>query len=673
MNHAPMIKPPSYFTYRIAPSFLNDEERFRDLVEELEKNRAGFESLMLFTAVTHSVVSLDVMRPRCDVLKKRIAELKSHGWEVGIDLLCTVGFFKEFAEAIPTGFTNYTTINGTVDEGTFCPNHEKYRAEYLAPLLRMLVATEPDFVWLDDDTCKPACWCEVCMGLFNKANGSRYTREELRAAFNTGTWEQQLRVRQAHMDFETETNRSLLSFVEKTVHELDCKIGIGTMTYNDRLNTAPLADAMSGSTDCQVMWRPGGGSWNDQSMDDFLLRKGGNLGSECAWLPDRVDRIQAEVESFNYQPLLKSVHATTMECCVYAATGCNGIAYNIFDGLQSLDAYKPLMGALTKVRPFLDRIIESNGRVRPSGIYTGWTPRRNAARGLEGDWTDGKMWEDTNANDFFTAETATRGAQIFVAGLPPAYRLSEAQVTMLCSDTAWSLTDEELTEILSKGLYCDVKTLQILERRGFEKLTGFRAVKTFERDVRERLLPHAFNADGAGSIRDGRQSFIKGYAGWQLECIDGKGEALAELIDYNEAVVASCSMGAYENELGGRVVVGGYFATRHLLFRSKVEQLKRIFRWLSHDTLTAYVESFHRIGLWVRTPEKSDVVITLVNASMDRAENVELLVLGAATKADILGMDGDRFQVVGEPQGAGYVKFVIPALASWRVYSLRVS
>jgi hypothetical protein len=665
----------SHLSYRVSYYFLTDDARFSELVDELEKNRSGFESLMLFTATTHSVVSLDVMRSRGAVLKQRISELKSHGWEVGIDLLCAVGFFKEFREAIPAGFINYTMMNGEVNQGAFCPNHEKYRQEYLAPLLQLLVATVPDFIWLDADSCRPACWCDHCLHLFNRRQGTDHSRDQLHAAFNAGTLEKRLELRQAHLDFATETNRELLSFVEKTVHELNREIGLGTMTYNDRLDTAQLPDALAGNTQCQVLWRPGGGAWNDQSMDDFVLRKGGNLANDCAWLPDRVDQIQAEVESFNYQPLQKSIHSTVMESCIYTAAGCNGVTFNLFDGLEPLEPHKPLMAALTGVRPFLEQLTVANGRLRPLGIYNGWTPRRNAARALDGgDWMDSGSWEDTNANDFSAAETATRGAQIFIAGLPPAYRLSEAQATILCSDVAWSLSEQELRAILAIGLYCDVKTLQILHRRGLGHLTGFRAVKAFDRDVRERLLPHPLNGVGAGSIRDGRQAFVRGYPGWQLECLDGKGEALAELIDYHNRVVADCSMGTYENDLGGRVVVAGYFATRHLLFKSKLLQIKNIFRWLSRDTLAAYIASFHRIALWVRSPGANgcESVVSLINASMDRANNVELFVHGNGTDARLAGMAGDCIQLTGIPQEMNYVRFLIPALAPWSVYSLEI-
>jgi len=659
----------SHIAYRISYFFLEDDRKFAELVAALEENRKGFDSLALFTSWTHGVVSLDVMRPRVAVMKKRIAELKRHGWEVGVNLLCASGFFREFDDAIPEGFVHHTDLSGNTCFGAFCVNQEKYRQEYLIPLFRMLAEADPDYLWLDDDNSKFACCCDHCLELFNRRQHRSYTREQLNAALNAGTPEEKLQLREAHLQFAADTYRDLYSLAEKTVHKVNPKIGLGAMTCNDHIASAGLPEALAGGTDCTVLWRPGGGAWHEQVMDEFLFRKGGDLANECAWLPERVDRIQAEIESFNYQRLQKSVHSTVLETCIYVAAGCTGAAYNIFDGLEPLDVYKPIMTGLTNVRGFLDRLVEAHARRRPQGIYTGWTPRRNAARALEkGEWFGANAWTESNPNDLWAGEsTASRSSQLFCTGLPPTYRLEDARATMLIGEVAWSLSDDELRRILSGGLYCDVNALEILHRRGFGKLTGFRAGAVFDHDASERLLPHPLNGDGVGCIRNGRQAFSRAYSGRQLESLDGKGEALAELIDYHNRILAPCSLGYYENELGGRVAVSGYFADRNLLFYSKVRQLKNLFRRLSHDTLPAYVDTYHRIGLWVRENEGRSV-ITLVNASMDPAQGAELLVKTSELRAELTGMYDDCCEVSGLALGDGYVKFTLPDLPPWQLY-----
>ena len=205
----------SHITYRVPYFFIENEARFSELVAELEKNRKGFDSVALFNSYTHSVISLEVMRLRCALLKRHVAELKRHGWETGIDLICSTGFFKEFEEAIPSGFGNYTDINGEICAGVFCPNQEKYRREYLTPLFAMLAETEPDFIWLDDDNSKKACCCEHCLELFNQRQHTSFTREELRSAFNSCSLQERMKLRMAHIQFAIDTNQRLYSLAEE--------------------------------------------------------------------------------------------------------------------------------------------------------------------------------------------------------------------------------------------------------------------------------------------------------------------------------------------------------------------------------------------------------------------------------------------------------------------------
>lgn len=58
----------------------------------------------------------------------------------------------------------------------------------------------------------------------------------------------------------------------------------------------------------------------------------------------------------------------------------------------------------------------------------------------------------------------------------------------------------------------------------------------------------------------------------------------------------------------------------------KSTQLKRIFRWLSKDSLPAYVESFCRIYNWTRILRNGCTAIALINASLDDINDIYLCV-----------------------------------------------
>ena len=121
----------------------------------------------------------------------------------------------------------------------------------------------------------------------------------------------------------------------------------------------------------------------------------------------------------------------------------------------------------------------------------------------------------------------------------------------------------------------------------------------------------------------------------------------------------------YENEEGGRVCVAGYYPWEQLQNLSKSTQLKAIMRWLSKDTLPAYVRSFHRMNLWVRQPAPDKTAIALLNAYLDPAENVELLVRTEADSMRVTDMRGVVTELKADRTDGPYRRFVLPTLPPW--------
>ena len=61
-----------------------------------------------------------------------------------------------------------TGLDGSVAQGSFCPNDESYR-EYIRQAYTLSANANPDFIWTDDDICmgghRPAklpCFCPNC-------------------------------------------------------------------------------------------------------------------------------------------------------------------------------------------------------------------------------------------------------------------------------------------------------------------------------------------------------------------------------------------------------------------------------------------------------------------------------------------------------------------------------
>ena len=656
-------------SYRIRVQDWFDDEAFAKTVAELEAQRGGFDEVALFSGVFASVSRLDLLARNIDGLRRRYPELRKHGWSAGVNLQSLVGHQLDGIKYMVEGYTNFTGIDGRTSPGTCCPNDPAFREEYIAPLMRMHAESQPDFIWLEDDIryaghdpVSLVCFCDHCMAMWNARQGASYTRDTLNEAFQSGTVEERLVLRRDWLAFSGESLISLFKFATEHVHAVSPTIEMGAMDAGRRSgDTADyilLAEALKGKGKTP-RFRPGGGAYTDYRMDDFL-DKAHQLGTEAALLPDEVVNIQSEVENYIYERLAKSSNACAMEACVYNAAGCTGAAWAVpYTVIDTWSVFRPLMSKLTAIRPFMDLQVATNGRLRPLGIYNGRTPAFHAGAVLGGQ----------GVNPHYTG--------LFAAGVPPAYRLQDAQMTILNGTDAWTLNTKELETILSRGLYCDVETVRILEQRGFGSDVGFKVGKeldfyTYER-YSERYVTHPFNEGFTGLLRHNFQRFEH----WSqkiclLEPMDAGCESLMELVNVDNEAVAPYSLGIYENTRGGRVAVATYYPLNELLFCSKTTQLKRLFRWLSRDTLTAWVDSYHRIALWVRETGTSSRALSFVNASLDPAEKAELMVKTAIDHGTLTDMDMKSYRITGVDVAGGYVKFTLPTLDPWKVYLFKV-
>jgi hypothetical protein len=295
------------------------------------------------------------------------------------------------------------------------------------------------------------------------------------------------------------------------------------------------------------------------------------------------------------------------------------------------------------------------GRRRLVGIRPAWG-KDSAATGdpAGGNWF------------VFSQFLQGRAPQVFEIGLPIAYGPEHAPVTLLSGDNVNAFTDAEVRKILATGVYMDAIALIVLNHRGYGDLTGFEVERSIRVDCIEELTDHQLNGRLAGRQRDGRQSFNYGPA-QVLNPLDPKAEILAKVVDYNDAEVAPCVMGVFENRLGGRICVAGYFPWRFLHNLSKSGQMKSVMRWLSKDQLPGYVASYHKINLWVRRPQAGQVALALTNSSFDPAENVVLLLQTDRKRIRIWDMDCREMTVQSDDSDGPYRKFAIPNVGPWQM------
>ena len=649
------------------PQWLSDE-RFAALLALFDRYPGVTDEVTFFTSETHPPLPLEVLRDRCALLSRRMDEVRRHGYQTGINILATIGHHEEnLPNSLDGPYTRMTDPDGRISRGVLCPNDERAR-DYIREAYRLITEANPDYIWVDDDVrlfghgpILAGCFCDTCLATFSRETRREWSRESLREAVNSGPLADRLMYRRAWLAHNRATIARLFSLIEQTVHAIRPGLPIGFMTgerYFEGYDFDAWAEVLSGASAAPVRWRPGGGTYTDEKLDN-IVGKAHDIGRQVAFLPSAVTVIQSEIENFPYQRLKKSAKATALEAAAYIAAGCTGAAYNVLSMYdEPLDEYEPLARVLTENRPFLDALAKAGGRSSPVGLHSGWSKDSFATLQLaEGDW-------------LFPREGVPGGQtnEFHEIGIPPAYSLDAAQAVALTGNGVRAFDRRTLERILSGGAYLDAEAARALEEMGHAELVGFRVGEAFPIDAIEQFLPHPLCGAFAGRERDGRQSFWKRTA-YALEPMPGA-EPLARLVDYGRKELAACGLGVFENSLGGRVCVAGYAPWTFLQNLSTSSRTKAIVRWLSRETLPAYVESFHRIVLWVREPEPGRVAIALLNASLDPARQASLLVRTAANELRLTDMRMQQATVSAAGSDTPYRRFVLPDMSPWEMVLL---
>ncbi len=542
----------AFISFRIGVPVWMSETRCNELFDLFDKYKSVTDEVTFFTSETHATLPLDVIRQRTVILKERMEQARKRGYKTGINILTTIGHHNENLDnSLKGNYTCMTNIDGAVCNGSFCPNDEHMR-EYIRNIYQMTTQANPDYIWIDDDIrfghmpIGLGCFCDNCLTIFEKETGKKYTRETLKKAFNEGAVEEKLKVRETWLQHNRNTISHLFDLIEKTVHEINPAMTLGFMTgdrFYEGYDFDNWAKILAGPNHTPVIWRPGGGYYNDNNTNE-LVGKSHDIGRQVSALSEEVVSVQSEIECFPYQRLKKAANMVVLEACSHIAAGCTGAAFNVLSMYdEPLDEYEPLVARLQEARPFFDMLTRTLGRSAISGIHTFWN---------KNSFITGKLTE----GDWVSSGNPVVGHDIYSIGLPACYSGKNAQVTILGKDNIIALSKDEIKNMLSGGVYMDAETLQQLNDMGFGELTGFKVVGSENKDRIEKFTNNLLNGEFAGRERDNRQSFWKSTA-YTLRKTDEKAETLSGLIDYTGKEVSACTSGIFENKQGGRICVAG--------------------------------------------------------------------------------------------------------------------
>ena len=202
-----------------------------------------------------------------------------------------------------------------------------------------------------------------------------------------------------------------------------------------------------------------------------------------------------------------------------------------------------------------------------------------------------------------------------------------------------------------------------LHALGLGEFTGYTLAGERRVDTMEVLTADPLNGRFGGWMRDCRPSFWPVPA-YMLKPLSGDARALSTLIDFAGVSYGPVS-GAYENTLGGRVAVFGYYPWISLQSLAKSSQVRAVARWLARETLPAYLPGFHKAALWARRDVQGNPALLVLNASLDTAKALPLAVRGTPALR-VTRMDGSTAPLPQTGSDGAYGVYTLDALGPWQ-------
>jgi hypothetical protein len=618
-------------SWRVGVPHYETDEAFEALMEQVRANADWLDEVAFFDSITHHLyLPLELFEERARILAGRIAAMRQAGIRsVGINVLATLGHLDEARDTMPQlPFQPFTGMDGRTSTGCGCPNAPGLRA-YVGRKYALMAGAGPDFIWVDDDVRMNnhgvpfGCFCPVCVGIFSNTTGHGFDRASLVAALHEADRDD---LRAAWLAHNGSSISALMAHVAASIAAVNPSIATGLMT-------AGAGDLYSGADVSRWLLdlgasklRPGGGFYCDATPGG-MVSKAYDIGRGARamrHMPEITD-IQYELENFPYQKLRKSVTALLSECTLALATGCDGVALNMLPMWGApYDECAAFLPALRRVRPAWEQLTAHAAGLPTAGLWAPWRADLLASVKPEpGRGWPGGLWEHGTSQPYVLAEIGLPlSVEPWDGEAPPRFGC------VLTGRLAQAFDDDALRALLAGGVLMDTGALDVLTERGLSSLAGVRVERRIDNGAMERFTDDALNGSAAGQIRDARIEFWGDARGMgdTLEAVADGVRPLAEMQDYFRRPLGTC-MTAYENDLGGRVVVMGYAPWMFLQSVTKRAQLLSAADWITRGKLPVRIDAAVPVIPFVRmSADRAVAAVVLLNAGLDPVEGVEVRV-----------------------------------------------
>lgn len=641
-------------SFRIGPEQWLTDDQFTKLMQLLTTHRPAVDEISLFT---HEAMggfgSLEALAPEAELMRKRIEQIHALGIRnAGINVLCTLGHGDpEGVWAAELNLPLTVGHDGTISTACPCPNSPEFRA-YIIAKYQLFAAAKPDFIWVDDDLRMThhgvlyPCFCPICLDLFGQEND----RAVLVARMNDP---QEVALRRNWVEFNASVLESVCADIGRAVRTVDPAIELGLMTIGSSHSTWG-GHALGRWTAAlgAVRGRPGHGFyWDDAPRGIFT--KALDVARQVRDYAPAVRDVQYELENYPYISLDKAARTVLNEVALAIIVGCNGVALNVLkDSPGTLEDFEPLVSAIAAERPAWEALIAGAAGLPCVGL---WPADDNALMGKRTVDASGWFWEG-GVYDIH------RPDQLAEMGIPLTAHPHTSCGTILAGKVAEAFSQAELRDLLARGVLMDGDALGVAWARGLGELTGVRLGEQIVGGAVEKLTSHPFNGRFAGDSHDALIN--RGDNVRRLELMQDGVSDLAHLEGY-DGRDHGCCLSAYQNVLGGRVVVSTYAPWRRLGRISKRSQLLTVADWLSFGRLPILIEQHVRVAPFIRMSEDgSKLAAVLLNGTLDASGPLEVRLRSTARRVALITAGGVMPLTV--IPGNGEIRVMVPSIGPWQ-------
>jgi len=503
--------------------------------------------------------------------------------------------------------------DGSESKACACPLSPVLQ-EHLVQVYRLYAEVKPNNLWIEDDfrhfnhrpAVKWGCFCPVHLEKFSAVLGREITREELvRCILKPGKPHP---YRAKWMDFLGENMVELAEKLERAVHAVSPETKLALMLSGAEEHSIEgrkwhqLLRSFAGAH--TPVSRPPLPPYVSERFDEVYLAAN-VVRKVISCTPEGTIHCPEIDIGGVFGEFVKPAKLLRAQLLISTALGNSAITMNLYDHVgTALPLDDAFALTIRENKPFFDGLLEY---CKSDGVEKG------IGQLFHPDIA--KYVRTTSGEEFPELYPKADGWAIPLQGLGHSITYSDPEpgVIAITGQITRAYTDEQLKQILSKGVLLDASAAQVLSEQGYGKYIGVDILgpvsKTDIPVAAEEIAPDDYISPRQCS-RARMLCRFKPFA---------EAKVISTIVDFNKNPLMP-GMVLFENSLGGRV---GCFAIdlqdgiapRFLSWKRK-KQLKEVIQWLSKDKLELFVSGgAHSLPIRIDYADYS--VISVINNSPD--------------------------------------------------------